>query len=257
MGIDDPPKGYQAPAVSKAFQLLGLVAESEHGLGISELAQHMGYSKSTIHGLTQALMASGAILQSPVKKKFFLGPAIMDLAVKNRHYGRMVEKSQPWLDRLRDDIGESVFLGVLTQTRSIIIATSEPAKPLKISSPAGTSIPVLAGAVGKIFLSTLDKTQARMIIKKNGMRRFTDNSMVDEREYFEELDRVRIQGYALDNEEYMQGVKAVAMNLGVHRGLRLALWVVGFANTLGPKILPMVIQSMQATVTTLNAELQP
>ncbi len=255
MNIDAPPKGYQAPAVAKAFQLLELVAESEQGLGISEMAHHLGYSKSTIHGLTQALMTSGAILQSPVKKKFFLGPAIMELAFKNRHHLRVVEKSQPWLDRLRDDLGESVFLGVLSQTRGIIIATSEPAKPLKISSPAGTSIPILAGAVGKVFLSALDKAQAGTIIREQGLKCFTDNSIVDEDHLFEELERVRTQGYALDNEEYMQGVKAVAMNLGVHRGLILALWVVGFADTFGPQALPKVIQSMQETVTTLNAVL--
>ncbi len=223
---------YQAPAVQKAFELLRAVAESRTELGISELAQRLGYSKSTTHGLAQALVRVGALDQNPRRKKFFLGPTVVELAFQSWNYFRVVEKTQPYLDELRDQIGETVFLGALSRSRGLIMATAETAKPLKISSPPGTSIPLLAGAVGKVFLAQQAKEQVMQIIREVGLPRFTVRSITDEQTYLDELAQVRRQGYALDNEEYLAGVRAVAVGLGNHRGLPLAVWVVGFADAM-------------------------
>jgi len=232
---------YEAPAVKKAFQLLRVVAKSQKELGLSELAQSLGLSKSTTHGLIHALLKEGALDQNPKRKKYYIGPTIVDLAFKSWNYLRVREKAQPCLDELRDNIGETVFLGVLSSTRGIIIATAEATKPLKISSPAGTTIPLLAGAVGKIFLSQLDIKHASRYIKKHGLPSFTPQSIVKEGEYLIELDRVRKNGYALDNEEYLPGVKAVAVSLGNRRGLPLAIWVVGLAGSLKNELIQGII----------------
>lgn len=124
------------------------------------------------------------------------------------------------------------------------MATAESTKPLKITSPPGVSIPLLAGAVGKVFLAAFDNPDALKLIREYGLRRFTGRSIVNEGDYLAELDHVREQGYALDNEEYMPGVKAVAVNLGNHRGLPLALWVVGFAGSMAEKAMPRIIEGI-------------
>jgi len=246
---------YEAPAVKKAFQLLRAVAKSRKELGLSDLARSLGFSKSTTHGLIHALLKEGALDQSPDRKKFYLGPTIVDLAFKSWNYLRVREKAQPCLDELRDNIGETVFLGVLSSTRGIIIATAEATKPLKISSPAGTTIPLLAGAVGKIFLSQLDIKHASRYIKKHGLPSFTSQSILKKEDYLLELDRVREIGYALDNEEYLPGVKAVAVGLGNHRGLPLAIWVVGFAGSMKNEVMPRIINETLHTARKLESVL--
>jgi DNA-binding IclR family transcriptional regulator len=245
--------GYQAPAVLKAFQLLKVVAESRKELGLSELAQCLGFSKSTTHGLIQALLKVGALDQSPRRKKFFLGPTIVELAFKSWNYLRVREQAQPSLDELRDHIGETVFLGVMSRSRGIIMATAEATKPLKISSPPGTSISLLAGAVGKVFLAQLDDIQAKNLIREHGLPRFTPKSIVRESDYMAELNRVRKLGYALDNEEYLPGVKAVAVSIGNHRGLPLAIWVVGFAGAMVDDVMPHIIRETLHTATKLQS----
>jgi DNA-binding IclR family transcriptional regulator len=234
---------YKAPAVQKAFELLQAVAESRTEIGISELAQRVGYSKSTTHGLVQALLRVGALDQNPQRKKLFLGPTVVELAFRSWNYFRVVEKAQAHLDELRDQLGETVFLGALSRSRSLIMATAETAKPLKISSPPGTTIPLLAGAVGKIFLALQSEDQVRQIIREVGLPRFTARSIVDEQTYLTELAQVRRQGYALDNEEYLAGVRAVAVGLGNHRGLPLAVWVVGFVDSMNDGVIGGIVQS--------------
>ena len=248
--------GYQAPAVQKAFDLLKLVAESRTDLGLSEMADQLGYSKSTTHGLIRALLAAGALVRSPVEKKFFLGPTIVELAFRSWNYFRVIEQAQPHLDALRDRIAETVFLGVLSHTRGIIVATAESTKPFKISSPPGVSIPLLAGAVGKIFLARLSHEEALTIINERGLPRFTPRSIADPAAYLAELKQVRQRGYAIDDEEYLPGVKAVAVGLGNHRGLPLALWVVGLAGAMGENAMTRIASESMDSARALQSALR-
>ncbi len=246
---------YQPPAIQKAFQLLKVVAAAPEGLGVSELALRLGLGKSTVYGLAKALLSAGALYQDPRRKKYSLGAAIVELAFRNWNYIRIGEQVQPFLEELRDRIGETVFLGVLSQTSGIIVATAESHNPLKISSPAGTSIPLLAGAVGKVFLAQLEEREALRIIREQGLPVFTPKSIVAESRYLEELALVRSRNYARDDEEYLPGVKAVATALGNHRGLPLALWVVAFAGSLEEERIKDIISEIMATADKLRASL--
>ena len=252
-----PPRapGYAAPAVQKAFELLGMVADSAEGLGISELSSALGYSKGTIHGIVQALLKAGVLDQGPQRKKLFLGPTIVELAFKSRSYQRTIRQAQPLLDQLRDRVGQTVFLGMLSRSRVTIIAAAEASNPLKISSPPGTSLPVLAGALGKVFLAQLDDEEALQLIRSYGLARYTQKSITDGQAYLQELARVRREGYAVDDEEYLPGVRAVALNLGHHRGLSLALWAVGFAGSMDRQRMPGIVREVLETAEKLKASL--
>ncbi len=249
------PAGYQAPAVQRAFDILKTVAESRSELTLSDIAQRLGFSKSTAHGLIQALLAIGALDHGPRGKKLFLGPAVVELAFRSWNYFRVAEHAQPILEELRDRIGETVFLGVLSRSRGLIMATAESSKPLKISSPPGTSIPLLAGAVGKVFLAQQPEADVRAIIREQGLPRFTTRSIVSAEKYLEELEEVRRKGYAVDEEEYLPGVKALAVAVGNQRGLPLAIWVVGFVDTLSAEAHPRIAEETRAAAGKLNEAL--
>jgi DNA-binding IclR family transcriptional regulator len=239
------PTAYKAPAVSKAFELLKLVAESRTEITLSELARQLGYSKGTLHGMVSALIQSGALAQAPNRRGFFLGPTLVELAFRSWNYFRISEHAQPLLDELRDRIGETVFLGILSSSRGLIVATADASKPLKISAPPGTSIPLLAGAVGKVFLSQQPAAQAATLIREHGLSAFTPRSVVKKYAYLAELEAVRKQGYAVDNEEYLPGVKAVAVALRNQRGLPLAIWVVGFADSMSDHAIERIAKETQ------------
>ena len=254
-GFSNGSSGYQAPAVQKAFQILKVVAEAKKGLGLSELAHMLGFSKSSTHGLIQALVLTGALEEDPQTRKYYLGPTVVELAFRSWNYMRVTERAQPILEKLRDQIGETVFLGVLSKSRGTIVATADALKPLKISSPPGTSIPLLAGAVGKVFLADLNRDQAKRIISETGLHPYTEKTITSAAVYLEELKRIEQQGYALDDEEYLPGVRAVAVSLGNQRGLPLAIWVVGFADAINDQTLPGIVSDTLKTANKLKAAL--
>ncbi len=247
--------GYNAPAVEKAFRLLRFVANSKEAVRLSELAGHLGISKSTAHGLIRALVSAGALSQNPLNKKITLGPATVELALKNQIYLQLGAQAQPGLDELRDVINETVFFGLLHPWRALIMATSEAHKPIKISSPPGSSITLMAGALGKIYLSQMQDADVSRIVQKHGLPQFTNASIVDEHEFLKEIAAVRQSGYALDKGEYMSGVNAIAVGFGTRYGLQLALWVVGFAESLHAEKIGKTIEPVMATAGRLRKAL--
>ena len=248
-------KGYHAPAVEKAFRMLRFVANSNEAVRLSDLAEHLGISKSTTHGLISALVAAGALNQNPQDKKLTLGPATIELAMKNQMYLQLGARVQSRLDKLRDLINETVFFGLLRPWRAFIMTTAEAHNPMKISSPPGSSILLMAGALGKVFLSQMEDGGVSQIIKEHGLPQFTKASIVDERAFLQEIAVARQSGYALDIGEYLSGVNAIAVGLGNFYGLQLALWVVGFAESFHPGKIEKVKESILSTAALLRKKL--
>jgi DNA-binding IclR family transcriptional regulator len=247
--------GYHAPAVEKAFRLLRFVANSDGAVRLSDLAGQLGFSKGTTHGIIRALVATGALNQNPLDKKITLGPVTVELALKNQIYFQLGSRTQPSLDELRDHINETVFFGLLRPWRALIMATSEAHKPIKISSPPGSSIVLMAGALAKVYLSQMEDAQVSRIVKKHGLPQFTKASIVHEPTFMREIAGVRQAGYAIDKGEYLSGVNAVAVGLGNHYGLQLALWVVGFAESLNREKIDKAKEPILATAVKMRKTL--
>lgn len=225
--------GYKAPAIHKAFELVRTVVQSRQGLGIIDLAQQLGYSKSTTHGLVHALIREGVLARGPGGRKLSLGPTIAELAFTNWNHNWVNEQVQPILNAIRDQINETVIMGVRIRNRVLLIATAEAAKFLKISADVGSTIPLMGGAVGKVFLAQEDHFRSAQLVEEYGLRRYTEHSIIDPEEYLAELNKVRARGYALDIEEYLQGIRAVAVALDNSRGLPAAVWAVGISANMG------------------------
>jgi DNA-binding IclR family transcriptional regulator len=113
----------------------------------------------------------------------------------------------------------------------------------------------MAGALGKVYLSQLDDAEASRIVKEHGLPQFTNATIIDEPAFMQEIAAVRQSGYALDKGEYLSGVNAVAVGLGDYYGLQLALWVVGFAESLHPEKIDKVKEPLLATAVTLRKTL--
>jgi len=225
-------KGYSAPSVIKAFEILKLVASARDGMGVSEIARDLGLAKSTVHGMACALEELGAVRRDPLTKRYSLGFTLFELGKTAYSQIELKDLARPMMEDLMEKTHTSVFLGVLNWDHVTILDIVEPRTELKITSPIGTTIPLFAGAVGKVFLSMMDEEQALKAIHSKGLIKYTENSITEINRYIEEMRQVRAQGFAMDDEEYILGVRAVAAPIlgGTH--LMSAIWVVGFKASL-------------------------
>jgi DNA-binding IclR family transcriptional regulator len=233
---------YQAPSVKKAFQILELISERGGNLGISELSHSLGIGKSTVHGITSALEEIGAIRRDPSSKKYTLGFTLFELGRLAYALNTLKDLARPVLEQLMEKARESVFLGGLNGDRATILDIVESRQDLRIIAQVGTTIPLTAAATGKVFLAGMEEQKALEILRKAGMKRYTEYSITDPEEYLQEIRRVREQGYATDYEEYILGVRAVAFPIE-GENLRSAIWVVGFKTSLDDERMKAVIEA--------------
>ncbi|RLA93435.1 MAG: IclR family transcriptional regulator, partial [Deltaproteobacteria bacterium] len=127
---------------------------------------------------------------------------------------------------------ETAFVGVLNGRRVTILDVVESEEDLKVTSPIGTRVPLLAGALGKVFLAHMEEERARELLAQKGLPRYTEKSITDLDAYLRELKRVRQEGVAFDDEEYLTGIRAVAAYIETPVPPPAALWIVGFSATL-------------------------
>lgn len=224
---------YQAPTVKKAFQILELVAGEEKNLTISDLSRELGISKSTVHGITRALEEAGALCRDKISKRYTLGTALFELARAGYARNDLKDTARPIMEKLMRSTRQSVFLGIRSGNNVSIIDIVESEQELKITSPIGTRVPLLAGALGKAFLASMDRELAGSLVKAIGLRRFTDNSITDSNHYMKMVEEARENGYGIDDEEYIQGVRAVAAVIRGPGQPMSAVWIVGFTPSMG------------------------
>lgn len=248
-------KPYQAPIVKKAFLILKVISTSGNGLGISEISARLDISKSTVHGIAAALEDQGAIIRDPSSKRFTIGATLMELG--KAAYERMDFKraARPIMEHLMEQCRESVFLGVRNKDSVTIIDIVESRKDFKISSPIGTSLPLLAGAMGKIFLSALSPKDARAYLMKNPLTRFTPKTITNPDIYLKALETVRETGIAFDDEEYIAGVRAVAAPIHPHGAYFPAIWVVGFKAGMEDEQIPAIMDQTRDAARKINKNL--
>jgi len=236
---------YSAPSVKKAFKILHAIADSSDGLGVSELAKELRIGKSTVHGITLALEELGVLLRDPVHKKFGVGSTLLELGRKAYSKIELWDVARIPMETLMREVGETVFLGTLNGDHVTILNVVESHHELKITSPPGTRLPLLVGATGRVFLSQLEGRKANEIIQRIGLVRYTSKSVTDPKKFLKEVAEAQKKGYAIDREEYILGVTAVAAPILTTSLPPAGIWVVGFSPGFNDQKMEKVVSEIQ------------
>ena len=249
-------KKYGAPSVKKAFAILSAISSSREGMGVSKLAKKLKMAKSTVHGMTSALEELGAVMRDPVTKKYKLGFTLLEIGRSAYSQIDLRSSARPVMEELMGKTQTSIFLGILNWDHVTVLDIVESNQDLKITAPVGTTMPMLAGAVGKVFLASMEEEQALKLVNSKGLPRFTDKSIVDKEQYFKELGQVRKNGFAVDDEEYILGVRAVASPLMGLGQLRSAIWTVGFKASLDEQKIKTLTGETHRAAKTISQRIQ-
>jgi DNA-binding IclR family transcriptional regulator len=254
--VNNNMKRYDAPSVKKAFEILGVLSTSKEGLGVSEIARGLNIAKSTVHGMTSTLEELGAVMRNPQTKRYRLGLTLFELGRLTYSQIDLKTLARSIMEELMEKTQASVFLGILNWHHVTVLDIVESRQDLKITAPIGTTIPLFAGAVGKVFLASMEEKQAEKIIQSKGLTRFTKNTIVDPKLYYQELSSVKKKGYAVDDEEYILGVRAVASPIVGLGQLMAAIWVVGFKASLNEKKIKTIIKATKEAAEAIRSRIQ-
>lgn len=234
MPIDYKP----VPAIDKCFKVLDLFASSKKPLSISEISRSLDYHKSTVFHIVYTLHGLG-ILENGSENKFRLGRQLYVLGKAAGKESELIHTVRPYLEKIAGETKLTAFFGILSNNSVVIVDKVDSPYGIRVSSEIGLSIPLLAGAIGKVFLSQMSDQEVDSILSREKLKRYTPFSCANVVKYKEILHEVREYGVAVDREEYIEGIRAIAVPLkvGEHR-LLASMWLVGLSSQLKDEVLP-------------------
>ncbi|HET9816633.1 MAG TPA: IclR family transcriptional regulator C-terminal domain-containing protein, partial [Xanthobacteraceae bacterium] len=121
-----------------------------------------------------------------------------------------VAQAMPYLRKLRDQTRETANLAVVDDESIIVLIRAESREIMRSLTKVGGRVAMVASGVGKAVLATYADEDVNAIIRHHGMPRLTEKSIVRPSELFRELETVRRQGFAVDDEEACMGLRCVA-----------------------------------------------
>jgi len=196
--------------ITRTLAVLDLLRDSRHDLGISDIAQRLSLSGSTVHRIVRALVESNYLAQNHETERYYLGRAAVLLGqAANDRLG--LQRAQVVLDRLRDETGESVNLGARDRDDMVILIRAESPHPLRFSQEPGSRLPVYATSMGKAWLSHCEVTIEEGVDSiETLLRPLTSKTISSKADLLHDLRKIRKRGYSIDDEEAVPGVRCIA-----------------------------------------------
>jgi IclR family acetate operon transcriptional repressor len=190
--------------------IIETLAEDDEGYRLSDLAVRTGLSTSTVHRLLATLEKRRFVQFDRYESKWHIGAQSFAVGATFARRRNFVAQAMPYLRKLRDQTRETANLAVVDDESIIVLTRMESREIMRSLTKVGGRVAMVASGVGKAVLATYSDEDVKAIIRRQGMPRLTEKSIVRPGELFRELEAIRRQGYAVDDEEARMGLRCVA-----------------------------------------------
>jgi IclR family acetate operon transcriptional repressor len=243
-------------SVARSLALLEAVA-SETELGLVELAGRTRLQPSTAHRLLATLVECGYVVQNPRTSRYRLGHKVVELTGSaEQRLRRLRTVVRAHLKALRDLTDETTNLVVLDRFSAIYIDQFESSRAVRMFTEVGRTVPAHASASGKAMLAFAPTGVVENLLAQAPLEALTAQTLTDAEQLRRELARVRARGYAVDNEEYEEGVVCVAAPIfGAGAEVQAAISVSGPAGRMHRRDLAGLGETIAERVLTASVEL--
>lgn len=213
--------------VHRALVMLDAFTPERGEIGLSELAREFNVDKATTHRLARTLVQAGLLEQDPQTRRYRLGLRLLSLAAVVQANLDVRSRAQSTLHELCEALGETVYLLVLRDHRSVCVERIEGIHLLRdLSTQVGTSLPLHIGAGPKAILAFLSEDEQRAVLSGELERR-TPQTDVDPLHIRERLELIREQGWAMSAEDVAAGAGGIAAPIFDRTGAVVAAVSVG------------------------------
>lgn len=205
-------KSTQPEAVSsvlKVFSILEALGQQKE-IGVSELSQRLMTSKATTYRFLQTMKSQGYVSQEDEADKYSLTLKMFELGAKSLEYVDIIALAEKQMRYISEQTNETVHLGALDEGSIIYIHKIDSSYSLRMHSRVGRRNPLYTTAIGKVLLSSHSEEFVRDTLRHVEFKKSTDKTLENVDQLLAELDTVRQQHYAEDNEEQEPGLYCVA-----------------------------------------------
>jgi len=206
--INKPTSHVQS--VERAIIIIEALAKSRQEMSLTELSNEIGRPKSTVHGLVSTLRDYHYVDQSSITGKYKLGIHLFELGNIVGRSWDISSIAKPHMQKMSQILGETIQLATKSNGEVLYLDKIDTNKMLHIVSEIGGRLPMHCSGLGKVLLAYSTKSEVQKIINQKGMHPRTLKTIVTREELEKELQRIRKAGYAVDDQEIMDGLRCVA-----------------------------------------------
>lgn len=219
--------------ITKATELLETLSKYPEGLTLQEIVDLLNYPKSSIYKIATNLLELGYIGRELDSLKYFLSRKLLLLGLTAVSSYDIIEKSEEYMKRLRDKVGESVMIGTLIDTEAILIKQVQGNLDFVFTLQQGMRFNLHSTAPGKVLLAFMSENKQKEILSKISFEVLNEYTITSKEQLKKELDRIVEDGYALDLNETVKGVHCIAAPIFDEKGNVIAcIWTSGPAGRL-------------------------
>lgn len=218
-GSEDAEK---IPNNIRMLRILETLAAAGTALSATEINAAIGLPKPTIHRLCQTLEREGFLARPPGSQRYEAAPRLRRLAAGIMGADRLRVARHAVLAALSRAIGETCNIAIPSDEGMLYVDRVETQWPLRVQLPTGSTVPFHCTASGKLYLSSLEARQRETLLESLPLTAATARSITDPGALAAEIETIRVRGYSLDDEEFVEGMVAVAVPVTGSQGRLLA-----------------------------------
>jgi IclR family pca regulon transcriptional regulator len=200
-------------SLERGLAILSCFTPARPVLGIADIADHLGMSRSTTHRYVITLVALG-YLEQGASRKYRLGLRVTDLGMSALNSTGLREHSYPYLQELRQRTSYTVALGVLDGPEILLInrARSFRRGPngSDLDLQAGSRLPAYCSSIGKLLLANLPDSYQREVLTSMKLTKRGPNTITSKKALRDHLEQVRAAGLGVDDEELAAGIYSIS-----------------------------------------------
>ncbi len=219
--------GEKYNAIEKALLVLSYFADNNSPIGTTELSDQLNLNKTTISRIVNTLKREGFLEQNPLTKQYSLGPTVARLSksITQSLDGQSAIIAQPYCDRLRDEVGETVHFEVLSGNHIYLAYAARGRNPVSVSIAIGDRVYPNVHAGAKCIAAY---THPRLVDKwlQNHLPKYYEDTIVDPAKIIASYNEIIENGLAVDDGQYNRSIYAIAAPIFDNNGRAAASIVV-------------------------------
>lgn len=216
--VDNDAK--QMSAVSRTITVLETLAR--HGsLNLESLAREAHLPKATVLRFLATLTSLGYVHKDSADR-YSLTLRMFSVGSHVLSHIDLMDVARPFASELCERFGETVHMGILTEDQAVYVLKKESSYTVRMYSQVGKAIPLYCTAIGKNLLAGMDDRQVAAYIARTNLKPFTPNTLRTPQQLSQELAQVRLQGWAMDDEEHEEGVVCIGAGIQDYTGKTVA-----------------------------------
>lgn len=195
--------------ISKVLLILEALQNSSVGLGLKAICDATGINKSTAHRFLKHLEREGYLVCTDAGS-YLIGPRLAQMSACASRSATLQAVARPILAELWRSTQETVNLGVLDHGTLLYVDVMESSHEFRLVSRIGTRRSLHVAALGKVLTAFLPASEYERVLSSVVFQRVTPKTIPNMAQLRTELDKVRRQGYAVDNEEALLGCRCIS-----------------------------------------------